>query len=140
MFPKVSILQNEAQPLSRRQQTFVAACLTLPSYEAAARVAGVTGKTAHVWLKDVRVQDAIAAAHKQALDHALTKLQDTTEESIDFLCETMRDEEAPLGLRIRAAGILLEKSLEIHVMREIKAELAAIKLLAGGQPPQRRIG
>lgn len=127
------------KPLSRKQETFVAACLTLPSYEAAARAAGVSGKTAHTWLKDERVQAAIEAARTQAYDHALHKLQDMTEEAIDKLCSVMRDTEAPLSLRIRAAAILLEKSIDMHVLRELKSELATIKLL-GGSTQGRRIG
>lgn len=123
--------------LTRKQETFVAACLTLPSYEAAARAAGVTGKTAHAWLKDERVQAAIEAARAQAFNHALQKLQDVTEESIDFLCSIMRDGEASHAMRIRAAAVLLEKSLEIHIVRELKAELAEIKRLQPSTPGRR---
>lgn len=139
MLENVRVLQND-KALSRKQETFVAAYLTLPTCEAAARAAGVTGKTARLWLKEDKVQAAIEAARTEAYDHALHKLQDVTEEAIDKLCSVMRDAEAPLGLRIRAAAILLEKSIDMHVLRELKSELAAIKLLGQPSSPGRRYG
>jgi len=137
MLENLTVLKNE-KALTRKQETFVAAMLTLPTIDAAARAAGVTGKTAHTWLKDTRIQAALEQAREQAFNHALQKLQDVTEESIDMLCSIMRDKEASLGMRIRAAAVLLEKSLEIHIVRELTVELAEIKRLSS--PAGRKFG
>lgn len=109
--------------LSHNQETFIAALLTLPTITAAAKAAGVSDKTAHVWLKQPHVKEAYKAARKEAFELALNALMDVVEEAIGTLRDIMRNTEATEMSRVRAAQILLEKAIEVHKNEELEARI-----------------
>ncbi len=115
--------------LSSKQTLFVAALLAGHTVLVAAKASGIAEMTAHRWLKDPRVQDAIKQARHQAFDTALSRLMDVTSEAIDTLASVMRDKEAPRGVRIRAAQLLLENAIEVHKMSELEQKIAALSAL-----------
>lgn len=116
-----------SEQLTRKQETFIAAMLTLPTITAAALAAGVTDHTARGWMKQPHIQQAYKDARKQAFDAALGVLRDVVEEAIKTLKTMMCNEEAPHGVRVRSAQILLEQAISVHKLSEMQAEIDAMK-------------
>jgi phage terminase small subunit len=115
------------ETLSRKQETFIAALLTLPAINAAARAAGVTEKTAHVWLKQPHVQAAYKAARREAFDETLNLLMTGTATALQVLLSTMKDTKAPYGVRVHAARTWLEQAIAVHKVEQVAQELAELK-------------
>jgi phage terminase small subunit len=117
------------QQLTPKQAAFIAALLSLPTIIAAAKAAGVTDKTARVWMRQPYMQDALRAARKQAFDAVIDSLQDSAGEAKETLRAIMSDTDAPPAVRVRAAQILLELSLQSHKMSDIQEQLAEVKAI-----------
>lgn len=115
------------EELSRKQETFIAALLTLPTFGAAAKAAGVSDKTAHQWIKQPHISQAYKDARKAAFEAALDTLQDFVAESIRTLRLVHLDKEAPHSVRVRAAQILLENAISIHKFSELEERLAVLE-------------
>jgi phage terminase small subunit len=113
--------------LSRKQGTFIAALLTLPTIEAAALAAGVSGKTAHLWLKQENVQRAYRQARREAFSLAIDKLMSIVDESIETLRYIMNNAESSEMARVRSAQILLEKAIDAHKTEEIEVRIKELE-------------
>jgi hypothetical protein len=120
------MLENVTPELSRKQETFIAALLTLPTIEAAAAAAQVTGKTAHAWLKLPHVQEAYQQARREAFEESLHSLMDLTGEAVATLKALMCSAETPHAVRIRAVQIALEQSITVHKLDDVLSSVAAL--------------
>lgn len=113
--------------LTRKQETFIAALLTLPTVDGAATAAKVSRQTAYEWLKLPHVQDAYAQARHEAFDSALQSLMSLTEDAITTLKKMMKDDEAPHAVRVRAAQIVLDKAIEVYKNEALEERLYALE-------------
>ena len=113
--------------MTRKQETFIAALLTLPTVEGAANAAKASRQTAYDWLKLPHVQEAYAQARHDAFDSALQSLMSLTEDAISTLRTLMKDEETPQGVRVRAAQIVLEKAIDVHKNEELELRIQQLE-------------
>jgi hypothetical protein len=96
-----------ASGISRKQEALIAALLTEPTYEQAARKAGVSRRTAHRWLGQPLFQAAYRRARQQLVTAAVARVQSLAVDAVETLASVMRSG-AKDSDRLRAATALLE--------------------------------
>lgn len=121
------MLENVPTELTRKQETFIAAMLSMPTIMAAAQHVQVTDKTAHAWLKLPHVQEAYQQARKEAFDKSLQVLMTGTSSALSTILSIMKDSENSPGVRLRAAQIWLEKAIEVHKNEDLEARIQELE-------------
>jgi transposase-like protein len=104
----------------RKMEAAIAALLTRPSIEDAARIAGVGEKTIRRWLREYR------KARREAVGQTTARLQQATGAAGAIVLKLMTDPNVPASVRLRAAKCVLDratKSLEPEDMEDRIAEL-----------------
>lgn len=119
--------QNDA--ITRKQETFLLAYLSLPTIQAASETAGVSHDTAQRWLKLPQVQARYQELKQEYVDASLTSLLRHTDTAIETLARHMTDSETPAAQQIRAAQLLLEQVIDLHKMSELEQKIARLEQL-----------
>ncbi len=95
------------------------ALLDSPTITEAAEVANIGRTTLHKWLKDPEFSQRYRQMRREALDHALAKLQRNANRAADVLREVMDDIDAPPASRIAAADKTLQHANAFSDLDEI---------------------
>lgn len=123
--PENRTIPNNSE-LSPKQEMLIAALLSLPTIEAASLAAGVTSKTARLWMKQPAFLEAYKAAKQAVYDESLEGLRDNVKEAIDTLKGIMTSAEIDPAVRVRAANSYLAFSLKVHKYDENEAQIQEI--------------
>ena len=112
--------------ISRKQEIFSQALLEGLTIVASAERAGVTNKTAHLWLKDPIFQEAHGQARKLLLDQSFTGLQIRFEKAVKALDRHIGEETHSLPKdQIEAAKTIIDKTIQIAQLTERIKDLEA---------------
>lgn len=95
--------------LNKTQERAIAALLTSPNHDDAAKAAGVSASTLTRWLRIPEFMEAYRLARRQVVEFAITKTQEASTEAVRTLCEAMRADRP--SDRIRAAEIILRMAV-----------------------------
>lgn len=106
--------------LTPKQELLIEALLAGHNITLAAKVSGVADKTARRWLKLPHFKAAYKAAQKQVFDQALQGLMFKVEKAIHTLDRSMDSEDAPPGVQVRAAQLILEQAINVHKAEELE--------------------
>ncbi len=110
----------------RKMEAAIAALLTRPSIEDAARVAGVGEKTIRRWLQEPEFRAEYRKARRESVGQTTARLQQATGAAGATVLKLMTDPNVPAAVRLRAAECVLDratKSLEMEDMEDRIAEL-----------------
>jgi len=132
--------------LTPKQARFLAALLTEPTVEEAARKATVAHTTAYRWLREAPFRATYRTARREAVLQATAQLQAATGKAVRTLVGVLDDPAALASAKVAAARTILEgagKGVELedladrltqleHVLTEIQA---AGEPAANGKPP-----
>ena len=114
----------EDKRLSGKQQRALDALLDGANVQTAATLAGVNRKTLARWLAhDVTFWNAYQANSRASLQLAARRLTNRLDSAVDLLGEVMLDEEAPAGVRLRAAQLTLDGALRLLETADIVERL-----------------
>jgi phage terminase small subunit len=116
---------EENSELTIKQQQFLSALIAGNAIIVAAKVAGVSERTAHNWLKLPHVLAAYQSAKSIAFDEALEGLRDCTKEAIDTLKSNLKALEP--AVQVRAAHIILAQSIQVHKIELLEARIAELE-------------
>ena len=111
----------------RKMEGAIAALLTHPTIEDAARVAGVGEKTLRRWKKEPQFKAEYLQARKEVLLQSLARLQQATGAASVTILRLMADPKAPAAVRLRAAECVLDRSSHGIEREDIEARLAALE-------------
>jgi DNA-binding transcriptional MerR regulator len=125
--------KKETPQLSRKQEEVLQALLSLPSITAAARSVGVHERTVRRWLKQPLFEQAYKEAQQNRFSESLSMLQAGVGTAIRTLLQNMTGEDVPAGVKVRAAQIWLEQSIEQHKTRDLEQRLEEFLDLAKGK-------
>lgn len=109
------------------------ALLATGDQQQAAAAAGVTDRTIRRWLVEPAFVAALQEAQGALLDATTNDLVRASGGAVGLLRRTVENVDAPLALRIRAAGILLDSTLRWRELRDIERRLAALEAAQGAQ-------
>jgi phage terminase small subunit len=108
-----SVLILTIEKLTSKQTTFVEQLLTGSSIKLAAKIAGVTERTAHNWLLLEQVKQAIATGKEALFTSSLSRIELLSLAAIDRLQEMMNDPLVPANVQASCARVLAAKRLEV---------------------------
>jgi hypothetical protein len=95
--------------------------------QAAAAAAQVSDRTIRRWLGEPLFMAALQEAQAALLDAATADLVRASGVAVALLRRTVDNVDAPLALRIRAAGMLLDSVLRWRELRDLEVRLAALE-------------
>lgn len=124
---------TQKDAITRKQETFLLAYLSLPTIQAASASAGVSHDTAQRWLKLPEIQERYQELKQEYVDASLTALLRHTDKAIETLAGHMTNAETPPAQQIRAAQLILEQVIELHKMSDLERRLTEIEALMKGE-------
>jgi hypothetical protein len=111
----------------KKSEQAIAALLTTDTICAAAEQAGVSERTLLRWLQDDDFQRAYREARRQAVQHAIVRVQRCTREAVDALAEIMTNPEASASARVSAARSVLQLAMQAVQIEDLEARIAALE-------------
>jgi len=126
---------TEEGSLSVKQQRFLTALLATDNIGVAARTAGISERTAHRCLKLPEFQAELKAARKVMDDEqwaeTMQQLKDAVPRALDTLKRhtSAKSVKATSGTQIRSAMFLIEKTIEMDQLAELKVQIDELKQL-----------
>lgn len=114
--------------LSTKKHKAIAALLVEPNQALAAQSAGVGERTLARWLaEDNEFVSAVRDAEEAAISHAVRCLVQLTEDAVNVLGGVLKDEFATDGVKVRAAGLVLEQVVKLRELRDFEERIAALE-------------
>ena len=134
--------QPERIELRPKEARAIAALLSEPSIEAAARSARVGPRTLRRWLQRPEFAEELAGAVRDAMAGAMRSLEAATAEAVEALRHIVADREAPPGVRVSAARVVLEQAQRALEREELEDRVAALEraLAEEAEAPDARWG
>jgi hypothetical protein len=114
----------------RKKEEAIAALLTRPSVEEAARTIGVEPKTLRRWMRVPEFQAAYLQARREAVTQALARMQQGSGAAASVIFKLMVDASAPPAVRLRAAECVFDRAIRGVELEDIEARLAALEQAA----------
>lgn len=119
---------DEPKQLTGKKAKALEALLEGLNIQDAAAVAGVNRKTLSRWLSyDVEFWKAYQSHSNGALQLAARRLTNKLDGAVELLDSIMEDEDAPAGVRLRAAQLVVDGSLRLLDATDIQDRLAALE-------------
>jgi hypothetical protein len=115
-----------AGALSAKQELALQAVISHPTLKAAASAAGVSEATLWRYKQDPEFSRRLRDAQREAVDHAVLRLQRVSGDAVTVLHDLMMKEDAPVAARITAARTVIDyslRSVEIEGLRKQIEEL-----------------
>lgn len=109
----------------RKQEAAIAALLTQPTVEKAARVAGIGPRTLSRWLRVPEFVEAYRRARLDASSPTLALLQKGSPNAVAILHNAMADRNTPAAVRVRAADCFLNHAMKARQIDAVEARAAA---------------
>jgi transposase len=110
---------------SRLRERAIAALLSAPSLEQAAKKAGVSKATLHQWMKEAEFKAALRTARQEVLEAAVSRLQAVTNEAVNTLQRALTC--AVPTVEVSAARAILEYSFRSQELEDLEARLTSLE-------------
>ena len=111
----------------RKLEEAIAALLTRPSVDEAARTIGVEPKTLRRWMRVPEFQASYLRVRREAVTQALARMQQGSGAAATVIFKLMVDANVPASVRLRAAECLFQNAIKGVEIEDIEARLAAIE-------------
>lgn len=119
--------------LTQNQQKAIAALLSSPSREEAARKCGLTSRTLRAYFQNNEFCEAYRSAFQELTESATRQAQRLLSPALDTLEEVMKDANAPPAARTNAARIAIEAGLKLTEQNDILEKIERLEALIGEQ-------
>jgi hypothetical protein len=114
----------------------VAALLTQPNIDAAARSVGISSATLLRWMKVPEFQTAYREARRAAYGQAIARLQQAMPLAVQTMLKVLVDPATPASVRVRAAEVVANHSHKAIEIEDVEARVTALEE-AAGEPGKR---
>ncbi len=122
-------MSGHGEKITRKQEAAIAALLSEPTIEKAAKACGIGEATLRRWLQDTGFQERYRTAKKQTLEAVMGRLQQIAGEAVETLREVAVNEEAPASSRVTAAKAIVETALKAAEIEELEERLTKLEIL-----------
>jgi hypothetical protein len=113
-----------------KKEQAIAALLSHRNVEEAARAAGLSANTLQRWIKDPEFDAAYREARRTAFEQSIARLQDGAGAAVTTVLKIMLDTNAPAGIRLRAAEVVLERGAQAIEMGDLEARVVELERAA----------
>lgn len=117
--------------MTEKQARALAALLSEPTQEAAAKKVGISARTIRRYLAEEEFSEAYRQAHAQLVENATKQMQRGLSAAVDTLQEIATDQDAAKSARVAAARSILEQALRYTEIADIMGRIAKLEELAG---------
>ena len=122
----------ENDGLTPKRRRFVAALMSSRTRAAAARVAGISEKTAERWVKDAAIKAALAEAQSGALTQVTRQLVDAMTKALETLESVHLDSDNAASARVSAARAILDGGLKYVELVDLTERVAKLEGVVNG--------
>lgn len=126
-------MQDNGRNLAPKHERAIAALLSEPTIELAAKKAGVSSATVYRWLKDAPFAAAYREARRQAVQQAIAHLQQISSAAVRALQDVMSDADSPASARVTAAKTILDLTFRAVELEDLTARVEALETLQEGK-------
>lgn len=113
--------------LTQNQQKAIAALLSSPSREEAARKCGLTSRTLRAYFQNSEFCEAYRSAFQKLTENATRQAQRLLSPALDTLEEVMKDADAQPAARTNAARIAIESAMKLVEQNDLAERIAALE-------------
>jgi hypothetical protein len=118
--------EGHGEKRTRKQEQLIAALLSHPTIEAAAKSVGISDATAWRWMKTPEFQAAYRQARREAMRQTTARLQEAAAEAVDALREVQRTGESE-SARVSAARTILDQAIKAADLEDVQMRLEALE-------------
>jgi hypothetical protein len=111
----------------------VAALLTQPNMEMAAKSIGISPTTLVSWMKQPEFQAAYRDAKRAAYSQAMARLQQAVPLAVQTMIKLIADPATPASVRARAADSVVNHANKAIEIEDVEARVTALEEAAGEQ-------
>ncbi|SRR6266404_3979897 len=115
---------------ARMMEQAIAALLTRPSIEDAARVAGVGEKTLRRWLQEPQFKARYLGARREVVCQTTARMQQATGAAGVTVLKLMTDPNTPAAVRLRAAECVFGLAVKGIEIEDIETRLSELERAA----------
>jgi hypothetical protein len=119
-------MTNKPQ-LSPKQQQAIQSLLNGRTKSQTAAAVGVTPRTLSRWLADPTFHATLAAPANAAIANAAQRLAGSLDDAVAVLAEVMADKDARDQDRLRAAGLVIHRGLDLIQQKQLIERIAALE-------------
>jgi hypothetical protein len=120
-------MAGHGEKFGRKKEEAIAALLTQPSVEAAARLVGIGPRTLFSWLRIPEFQTAYRKARRDVQYQATARLQHAAGAAASTMLKLMVDVNVPAAIRLRAAEAVYDRGVEGIETEDIEVRVAALE-------------
>ena len=114
--------------LTPKQELLIAALLSSPTIQDAAKTAGVSETSAHRWLRtDEGFTAAYLKARREAVGQAIARLQQLSSGAVAVLASIAGNATLPTGARVAAASKILDTAIRAVELEDLESRIAALE-------------
>ena len=114
----------------RKMEEAIAALLTRPSIEEAARVLPVEPKTLRRWMQEPEFKGAYLKARREAVSQAIARAQQASGAAITTVLKLMVDQTVPASVRLRASECIVNLSVKGVEVEDIEVRVSELERAA----------
>lgn len=118
---------DDPNNLTAKQEQALLALLSHPTLKEASLATGISESTLWRYMQDEEFSRRLYEARREAVSHAVTRLQRAAGDAVTVLCDLMMKEDAPPAARISAIRMVLEYSIGSAEKDELKTRLAELE-------------
>jgi transposase len=123
---------GHGEKFSHKKEQAIAALLTEPSIESAAKSIGIGTQTLYRWLKVPEFQKSYREARREVFLQSIARLQQASKTAVSTLLDTMGDPNAPSSVKVRAAETVLNQARQGMELEDVESRISALEQAAEG--------
>jgi hypothetical protein len=111
----------------RKMEQAIAALLTRPSIEDAARLAGVGEKTLRRWMREPLFEVRYLRARREVVSQTIARMQQATGAAGVTILKLMTDPNVPAAVRLRAAECVFDLAVKGIELEDLERRLSELE-------------
>lgn len=122
-----NIEPEDSASLPAKQELALRAVISHPTLKDAAQAAGVSETTLWRYMQDGEFSRRLREARREAVNHAVLRLQKASSDAVTVLRDIMMKESAPAPARITAARAVLDYSMRAVETDELRVRIEELE-------------
>jgi hypothetical protein len=118
---------NEEGGLTAKQELALQAVISQPTLKEAALASGISETTLWRYMQDEEFSRRLRGARRDAVNHAVVRLQRASSDAVSVLQNLMMKDDAPPSARISAARTVLDYAIRVVEMDDLKSRVAELE-------------